>query len=78
MSNVRLLERSRRQVDEGHGVDGGRGRVDNWHEAMVLIASVHPLRFGACPAEPSMIECGDATVDDLSLDEALSARCNCF
>ena len=65
MANVRLLERS-------------QGQADNWQEAMVLIASVHPLRFGACPAEPSMIECADAGVDNPALDEALSVRCNSF
>jgi len=65
MSNVRVLERSQSQVIE-------------WQEAMVLIASVHPLRFGACPAEPSMIECADAGVDNPALDEALSVRCNSF
>ncbi len=66
MSNVRALERAREQVA-------------NWQEAMVLIASVHPLRFGACPAEPSMIECADAVAsDNPALDEALSVRCNSF
>lgn len=64
MSNVRLLERSREQVD--------------FQEAMVLIASVHPLRFGAFPAEPSMIECADGCVDNPALDEALSVRCNSY
>ena len=65
MSSVRMLERSRKQID-------------NWQEAMVLIASVHPLRFGACSAELSMIECADAGVDNPALDEALSVRCNSF
>ncbi len=65
MSNVRVLERS-----QDHGA--------NWQDAMVLIASVHPLRFGAFPAEPSMIECADAGVDNPALDEALSVRCNAF
>ena len=65
MASVRMLERSQAQVD-------------NWQEAMVLIASVHPLRFGACPAEPSMIECADAGVENPALDEALSVRCNSF
>lgn len=74
MSSVRLLERSRRMVDEVR-----RGQPDDWREAMVLIASVHPLRFGACTAEPSMIECADAfACDNPALDEALSARCNSF
>ncbi len=65
MASVRMLERSQKQID-------------NWQEAMVLIASVHPLRFGACPAEPSMIECADAGVDNPALDEALIARCNSY
>lgn len=64
MSNVRVLGRSREQAD--------------FSEAMVLIASVHPLRFGAYPAEPSMIECADAGVDNPALDEALLVRCTSF
>ena len=65
MASVRLLERSREQVDD-------------WQEVMVLIASVHPLRFGGCPAQPELIGCADGSVNNPTLDEALSARCNSF
>jgi hypothetical protein len=55
-----------------------RVQTDNQRDVMVLIASVHPLRFGGCPAEPVLIGCADSTVDNPALDEALSARCNSF